>query len=330
MAKTNALYGTLNLVQTMILANIPSPPQGVWYLGSIPIRAYALCIIVGILVALWITQRRYSAMGGNSDTVWDAAIVIIPAGIVGGRLYHVITDYDKYFCADCNPVDALKITNGGLGIWGAVALGAVAVWVMFKIKGIPLGPFADAVAPGLVLAQGIGRLGNWFNQELYGAETTVPWALDIFYRVDEAGRNAPVSGHSTGEVIASVHPTFLYELIWNVLVCLFLLWAHKAWKLGHGRVFALYVAGYTLGRFFIENMRADDATMVFGVRINVIVSVVVFIVAVIIFLSLKKGQETPAEVDPKYHAKREQQAETDEAETSNASVGKNPPADSGK
>ena len=269
-------------------------------------------------------------MGGNSDTVWDAAIVIIPAGIVGGRLYHVITDYDKYFCADCNPVDALKITNGGLGIWGAVALGAVAVWVMFRIKGIPLGPFADAVAPGLVLAQGIGRLGNWFNQELYGAETTVPWALDIFYRVDEAGRNAPVSGHSTGEVIASVHPTFLYELIWNVLVCLFLLWAHKAWKLGHGRVFALYVAGYTLGRFFIENMRADDATMVFGVRINVIVSVVVFIVAVIIFLSLKKGQETPAEVDPKYHAKREQQAETDEAETSNASVGKNPPADSGK
>lgn len=330
MAKTNALYGTLNHVQTMILANIPSPPQGVWYLGSIPIRAYALCIIVGILVALWITQRRYSAMGGNSDTVWDAAIVIIPAGIVGGRLYHVITDYDKYFCADCNPVDALKITNGGLGIWGAVALGAVAVWVMFKIKGIPLGPFADAVAPGLVLAQGIGRLGNWFNQELYGAETTVPWALDIFYRVDEAGRNAPVSGHSTGEVIASVHPTFLYELIWNVLVCLFLLWAHKAWKLGHGRVFALYVAGYTLGRFFIENMRADDATMVFGVRINVIVSVVVFIVAVIIFLSLKKGQETPAEVDPKYHAKREQQAETDEAETSNASVGKNPPADSRK
>ena len=330
MAKTNALYGTLNHVQTMILANIHSPPQGVWYLGSIPIRAYALCIIVGILVALWITQRRYSAMGGNSDTVWDAAIVIIPAGIVGGRLYHVITDYDKYFCADCNPVDALKITNGGLGIWGAVALGAVAVWVMFRIKGIPLGPFADAVAPGLVLAQGIGRLGNWFNQELYGAETTVPWALDIFYRVDEAGRNAPVSGHSTGEVIASVHPTFLYELIWNVLVCLFLLWAHKAWKLGHGRVFALYVAGYTLGRFFIENMRADDATMVFGVRINVIVSVVVFIVAVIIFLSLKKGQETPAEVDPKYHAKREQQAETDEAETSNASVGKNPPADSGK
>src|SRR5699024_2031397 len=159
----------------------------------------------------------------------------------------------KYFCADCNPVDALKITNGGLGIWGAVALGAVAVWVMFKIKGIPIGPFADAVAPGLVLAQGIVRLGNWFNQELYGAETTGAWAVGMFCPVDEAGRNASVSGHYNGDVSASVHPPFLYELSWNVLVCLFLLSAHKAWKLGHGRVFALYVAGYTLGRFFIEN-----------------------------------------------------------------------------
>lgn len=298
----------------MILANIPSPPQGVWHLGPLPIRAYALCIILGILVALWMTVRRYTAMGGNPDTVWDAAIVVIPAGIIGGRLYHVATDYDKYFCADCNPVDALKITNGGLGIWGAVALGAIAVWVMFKIKGIPMGPFADAVAPGLVLAQGIGRLGNWFNQELYGAETTVPWALDIYYRVDAAGRNAPISGRSTGEIIASVHPTFLYELIWNVLVCLFLLWAHRAWKLGHGRVFALYVAGYTLGRFFIENMRVDEATMVFGFRINAIVSVVVFIIAIIVFFTLKKGKETPVEVDPKYHAElaEKQKEEGDE------------------
>ncbi|CCE54096.1 MAG: prolipoprotein diacylglyceryl transferase [Corynebacterium casei] len=307
-------------MQTTILANIPSPPQGVWHLGPIPIRAYALCIIVGILVALWLTQRRYTAAGGNPDTVWDAAIVIIPAGIIGGRIYHVATDYDKYFCADCNPVDAFKLTNGGLGIWGAVALGTLAIWVMFKIKGIPMGPFADAVAPGLVLAQGIGRLGNWFNQELYGAETTVPWALDIYYRVDEAGSYAPISGRSTGEVIASVHPTFLYELIWNVLVCLFLLWAHRAWKLGHGRIFALYVAGYTLGRFFIENMRTDEATMVFGFRINAIVSVVVFIIAVIVFFSLKKGQETPEEVDPQYQAKLAEEAseENDEAEATDA------------
>ena len=281
-----------------ILANIPSPPQGVWHLGPFPLRAYALCIIVGILVAMWMTQRRYVARGGNSDVVWDAAIVIIPAGIVGGRLYHVITDHQKYFCADCNPADALKITNGGLGIWGAVALGVFAIWVMFKIKKVPMAPFADAVAPGLILAQAIGRLGNWFNQELYGRPTDVPWALDIYYRINEAGEYAPVSGRSTGEVITSVHPTFLYELVWNVAVCLFLLWAQKAWKLGHGRVFALYVAGYTLGRFFVENMRSDEATMVFGLRINVIVSVVLFIVALVVFFKLPRGQETPAEVDP--------------------------------
>ena len=281
-----------------ILANIPSPPQGVWHLGPFPLRAYALCIIVGILVAMWMTQRRYVARGGNSDVVWDAAIVIIPAGIVGGRLYHVITDHQKYFCADCNPADALKITNGGLGIWGAVALGVFAIWVMFKIKKVPMAPFADAVAPGLILAQAIGRLGNWFNQELYGRPTDVPWALDIYYRINEAGEYAPVSGRSTGEVITSVHPTFLYELVWNVAVCLFLLWAQKAWKLGHGRVFALYVAGYTLGRFFVENMRSDVATMVFGLRINVIVSVVLFIVALVVFFKLPRGQETPDEVDP--------------------------------
>ncbi len=285
------------------LANLPSPPQGVWHLGPIPIRAYALCIIAGILVALWMTQRRYVARGGNADVVWDAAIVIIPAGIIGGRAYHVITDHDKYFCEGCNPVDALKITNGGLGIWGAVALGLIAVWVMFKIKKIPLAPFADAVAPGLVLAQGIGRLGNWFNQELYGRETTVPWALDIYYRVDEAGRYAPVSGTSTGEVIASVHPTFLYEALWNVAVCLFLLWAQRAWKLVYGRVFALYVAGYTFGRFFVELMRSDEATLIFGLRVNVIVSVVVFAVALIVFFKLPRGQETPAEVDPQAAAK---------------------------
>nr|WP_275436985.1 prolipoprotein diacylglyceryl transferase [Corynebacterium simulans] len=280
------------------MANIPSPAQGVWHLGPFPLRAYALCIIVGILVAMWMTQRRYVARGGNSDVVWDAAIVIIPAGIVGGRLYHVITDHQKYFCADCNPADALKITNGGLGIWGAVALGVFAIWVMFKIKKVPMAPFADAVAPGLILAQAIGRLGNWFNQELYGRPTDVPWALDIYYRINEAGEYAPVSGRSTGEVITSVHPTFLYELVWNVAVCLFLLWAQKAWKLGYGRVFALYVAGYTLGRFFVENMRSDEATMVFGLRINVIVSVVLFIVALVVFFKLPRGQETPAEVDP--------------------------------
>lgn len=211
----------------MTLATIPSPPQGVWYLGPIPIRAYAMCIIAGIIVAIWLTRKRYAARGGNPEIVLDTAIVAVPAGIIGGRIYHVITDNQKYFCDTCNPVDAFKITNGGLGIWGAVILGGLAVAVFFRYKKLPLAPFADAVAPAVILAQGIGRLGNWFNQELYGAETTVPWALEIYYRVDENGKFAPVTGTSTGEVMATVHPTFLYELLWNLLIFALLMWADK-------------------------------------------------------------------------------------------------------
>lgn len=274
------------------LAAIPSPPQGVWYLGPIPIRAYALCIIVGIFVAVWLTRRRYVARGGSADVVMDAAMVAVPAGIIGGRLYHVATDYDKYFCATCNPVDALKITNGGLGIMGAVALGVAAVAVMMRIKGLKLAPLADAAAPGIVLAQGIGRLGNWFNQELYGRETTVPWALEIYYRVDADGKFAPLTGYSTGEVMATVHPTFLYELLWNVGVCLFLLWADRKFEISNGRVFALYVASYALGRFFIEFMRTDAATIVLGLRINTITSAALLLGGIVAFFLMKRQRET--------------------------------------
>ncbi|WP_290216580.1 prolipoprotein diacylglyceryl transferase [Corynebacterium atrinae] len=285
-------------MHTTILANLPSPPQGVWDLGPIPIRAYALCIMAGILVGLWLTHRRYVARGGDADMVWDAALVAIPTGIIGARIYHVITDYDKYFCSSCTPVDALKITNGGLGIWGGVILGSIGVWLLFRWRKVPLGPFADAVAPGIILGQAIGRLGNWFNQEIYGRPTDVPWALDIYYRVDANGQFAPLTGHSTGEVITSVHPTFLYELLWNLLICALLIWADRRFRLGHGRVFALYVAGYTLGRFWIELMRDDSATMILGQRVNTWVSLLLFIGAVIVFFLLKKGRETPEEVNP--------------------------------
>lgn len=291
-------------MHTQILANIPSPPQGVWYVGPIPIRAYALCIMTGIVAATYIGIRRYQARGGNPDTVWDALIVCVPAGIIGGRLYHVITDHDKYFGEGKNPWQALNITAGGLGIWGAVALGALALFALMKHKGLPFLPLADSLAPGVILAQGIGRLGNWFNQELYGAPTDVPWALDLYYRVDEFGRYAPLNGRSTGEVIASVHPTFLYELIWNVLVFCLLIWADKRFTLGHGRVLWLYVAGYTFGRFFIELMRSDEATLILGLRVNTWVSAILFIVGVVMFMRSAKGRETPEEVDPDYEAAR--------------------------
>ncbi|WP_288857500.1 prolipoprotein diacylglyceryl transferase [uncultured Corynebacterium sp.] len=283
-------------MQTTILANIPSPPQGVWHIGWFPVRAYALCIITGILLAMWVGTRRYRTRGGDPDVIWDAAIVAIPMGIVGGRLYHVLTDHEKYFGPGKDPLQALNITAGGLGIWGAVALGAASVWLLLRWKKIAVGPVADALAPGIVLAQAVGRLGNWFNQELYGAETTVPWALDIYYRVDEQGAFAPLTGRSTGEVIASVHPTFLYELVWNLLVFAFLLWADKHFRLGHGRVFWLYVAGYTMGRFAIELMRTDAATLILGLRVNTWVSGLLFVVSLGIFFLLPRGREAEKEL----------------------------------
>lgn len=264
---------------------IPSPPQGVWLVGGFPLRAYALCILAGIIVAYFWSRKRYEARGGDPEVVIDALLVAVPFGIIGGRIYHVITDHDKYFGPGKNPVDALKITNGGLGIWGAVVLGGIAVWLLLRWKKLPLGPFADAVAPTIILAQAIGRLGNWFNQELYGGPTDGPIILEIYRRVDEAGRNASVMGRSTGEVIASVQPTFLYEMVWNLLIVAVLVWADRRFRLGGGRVFMLYVAGYTLGRVFIENLRSDPATTVFGdIRINVVVSAVVFVCATVMFI----------------------------------------------
>lgn len=285
----------MGATNTMLLAAIPSPPQGVWYLGSFPLRAYALCILTGIVVAYFWSRQRYADRGGDPEVVVDALLVAVPAGIIGGRIYHVITDHDKYFGPGKNPVDALKITNGGLGIWGAVILGGVAVALLFKFKRLPLMPFADAIAPTILLAQAIGRLGNWFNQELYGGPADGPLALEIYRRVDESGYLAPVTGRSTGEVIATVQPTFLYEMVWNILIVCLLVYIDRTRRLGGGRVFMLYVAGYTLGRFFIEMMRTDPATMVFGdVRINVVVSAVAFVAAAILFWATRnRRRETP-------------------------------------
>ncbi|MGI8458374.1 MAG: prolipoprotein diacylglyceryl transferase [Propionibacteriaceae bacterium] len=252
---------------------IPSPPTGVWQLGPLPIRAYALCIIAGIVVATLITTRRWVARGGRPDTVESVIVVAIPFGIVGARLYHVITDYELYFGPGRHPIDALKIWNGGLGIWGAVALGALGGWLMARRRGIRFPAFLDAVAPGIVLAQGIGRLGNWFNQELFGRPTTLPWALEI----DE--RHRP-DGYTQ---FATFHPTFLYELVWDVGVFVVLIVLDRRFRLGHGKVFALYVMLYTAGRFWIEALRIDTVNEIGGFRLNNYTSVIVFVAAVAVF-----------------------------------------------
>ncbi len=281
-----------------LLANIPSPPQGVWHLGPIPLRGYALSILAGIIIAVLWAKHRYADRGGDPEVVLDVAIFAIPAGIIGGRLYHVLTDWPKYFGEGGDPWRALNITAGGLGIWGAVALGTLAGLLVLKYRKVPVAPMLDAVAPTIILAQGIGRLGNWFNQELHGGPTDLPWGLEIYRRVDEAGNAAPVSGVSTGEVLAVVHPTFLYELLWNVAICILLVWLDRRLRLGGGIVFALYVAGYTLGRFFIELIRTDAATEVFGgLRINTVTSAVVFLIACgFVFALRKRRREAPGDV----------------------------------
>ncbi|RTL65938.1 MAG: prolipoprotein diacylglyceryl transferase [Pseudonocardiaceae bacterium] len=285
-------------------AFIPSPDRGVWHLGPLPIRAYALCIIAGIVVAVWWGERRFVARGGRPGTVVDVAVFAVPFGLVGGRLYHVATDWRTYFGPGGNPIDALKIWQGGLGIWGAIALGAIGAWIGCRRRGVPLPFFADAVAPGIVVAQAIGRLGNYFNQELYGGPTDMPWGLEIYNRVDPAtGLSDPLGGVALDTTpVAIVQPTFLYELIWNLLVAVVIVWADRRFRLGHGRVFGLYVAGYTLGRFFIELMRTDPATTVFGgIRINVVVSAVVFLAAVAYVAIVRGPRETltgPAAADP--------------------------------
>ncbi|MFD9699662.1 prolipoprotein diacylglyceryl transferase [Lentzea sp. NPDC059081] len=268
-----------------VLATIPSPDQGVWHLGPLPIRAYALCIIAGIIVAIWWGERRWVERGGIKGEVTDIAVWAVPFGLVGGRLYHVITDNQKYFGPGKNPLAALEIWNGGLGIWGAIALGAVGAWIGCRRKGIPLPAMADALAPGIVVAQAIGRLGNYFNQELYGGDTTLPWGLEIYRRVTPDGREDALAGVAVDHTpIQVVHPTFLYELLWNLGVALLIVWADRRFRLGHGRVFALYVAGYTAGRFWIELMRTDEATLILGTRVNVFVSALVFLGAVAYFV----------------------------------------------
>ncbi|MGW5704373.1 prolipoprotein diacylglyceryl transferase [Amycolatopsis japonica] len=287
----------VNTASAAFLATIPSPDQGVWHIGPVPIRAYALCIIAGIIVAIWLGERRWVNRGGTKGTVIDVAVFAVPFGLVGGRLYHVITDNQLYFGEGKNPLNALKIWDGGLGIWGAIALGAVGALIACRRRGIPLPAMADALAPGIVIAQAIGRLGNYFNQELYGAHTDLPWGLEIYQRYNPTNPDDFLNGVSTGVQLADspVHPTFLYELIWNLGVALLVIWADKKFRLGHGRVFALYVAGYTAGRFWIEMMRTDTANHILGLRVNVWTSILLFAAAIAYFvLAAKRGpREAP-------------------------------------
>ncbi|WP_144673379.1 prolipoprotein diacylglyceryl transferase [Arthrobacter sp. U41] len=297
----------------MIPASIPSPDWSGFDIplpwGSLRIHAYALCILLGIIAGLWLTSVRWSKRGAPEGSVWDIAIWAIPFGIIGGRLYHVVSSPDAYFGPGFDGTGDLslipQLQRGGLGIWGAVLLGAVGAWIGCRKAGVKLSAFMDAAAPGLLLAQAIGRWGNYFNQELFGGPTTLPWGLQI----DADNPNFPPGMAAE----THFHPTFLYESLWNLAGVGILLLLDRKFRFRRGRLFCLYAIYYTLGRVWIEAMRIDDAELInlFGIttRLNVWTSIFVLLgaLAAFIILGLRKptGPDTvylpgrePSEVEP--------------------------------
>ncbi len=257
----------------MPLASFPSPPRGVWHVGPVPIRAYALCIILAIIVAVFIGERRWRARGGRSGTISDIAAWVVPFGLVGGRLYHVITSPSPYFGRGGDPVKALYVWEGGLGIPGAILLGGIGAWIACRRRGISTAAFGDAVAPAIAVGQAIGRWGNYFNQELFGKPTDLPWGLEI----DEAHRGSYIQ-------YSTFHPTFLYEFVWDVVGVIVLLLVDRIFRIRRPALFALYVSWYTFGRFFEELLRIDPAHEYFGLRLNAYVSIVCFVLSTAFFI----------------------------------------------
>ncbi|MBD8608252.1 prolipoprotein diacylglyceryl transferase [Aeromicrobium sp. CFBP 8757] len=260
-----------------MLEYIPSPSQGVWHLGPLPLRAYALGIIIGALVAIWIGERRYQARGGRAGLIGDIAIWAIPFGIVGARIYHVVTDPELYFGEGRQVIDVLFIWKGGLGIWGAVLGGALGAYIGCRRYGASFSKVADALAPGLLVAQAIGRLGNYFNQELFGKPTDLPWGLEI------SPENRP-PGYTQFETF---HPTFLYELLWNLAAAALIIAIDRKVRLTGGRAFALYAMFYTAGRGWIESLRIDTVNHIGPFRLNVWTSIIVFLLALAYFVATR-------------------------------------------
>jgi len=277
----------------LVPSYLPSPSQGVWHLGPVPVRGYALAIIAGIAVAIWLGERRWRARGGEPGTIGDIALWAVPFGILGGRIYHVITSPQAYFGTGGRPLHALFIWEGGLGIWGAVALGALGAFIGARRRGVALPAVGDAIAPGIALAQAVGRWGNWFNQELFGRPSTVPWALEI----DPAHRPPGYESYAT------FHPTFLYESLWMLGVAGVLLWVSRRFAIGHGRLFALYVMLYCVIRLPMELLRIDPANHLFGVRVNVWVAILVFIGALVGFV-LSQRRHPGRDPDTAYRDRR--------------------------
>lgn len=308
----------------MTLAYIPSPTISQFSIGPVTIHIYALCILMGIVLAVWITTTRWKKLGGNFDQVLDITLVSVPAGIIGARLYHIITTPERFFGPDGDWAEMFCIWNGGLGIWGGVLFGALAAWAWCRHKHYPMALLADAIAPGLLVAQAVGRLGNWFNQELYGAPTTLPWGLKLNMEGTAIGHSEQCYDGATCPSGTLFHPTFLYEMIWNLIGAAIIVYiGSKAMKkLKAGSLFAVYIMWYTLGRTWIESLRIDYAHEFLGVRINVWVSMAVFVLGAVSFIVVQQmGKDTDLLAEKlRTVTEIEQRLENGESEDSSDSV----------
>jgi prolipoprotein diacylglyceryl transferase len=258
-----------------LLASLPSPAENGFNIGPLFFRAYGICYVFAVLGAVVVTSRRWEKLGGDGALVQECALWGFPAGLIGGRIYFVITSWNEVPDAWWGP---LAIWRGGLGIWGGIAGGVAAgIWVLHR-RGANIPVFMDCVAPGLLVAQAIGRVGNWFNQELFGGPTSLPWGLEI----DPEHRPAGYANDAT------FHPTFLYEIIWNLGLAALLVWLGHHRRIRPPGLFALYVAGYSLGRIWSELLRVDPAHRILGMRLNFWVAIALFLVGVIWFLRVQR------------------------------------------
>jgi phosphatidylglycerol---prolipoprotein diacylglyceryl transferase len=255
-----------------MLAYIPSPHTGVVHIGPLQLHMYGLTLLVAILACIWLTGRRWVAMGGDWELVTRVAVWGVAFGVLGARLYHDATSWSEV--PDPKWQGIWEVWKGGLGIWGGILLGALAGSIVVRRAGYSVAAFLDAAAPGLLLAQGIGRIGNWWNQELYGKPTTLPWGL----KIDAAHRPLNYLDRAT------FHPTFLYELIWDLAGVAVLLYVSRRFTIRPPGLFALYIAWYCFGRFFEELLRIDPAHQIAGLRLNAWVSIILFVASVSYFI----------------------------------------------
>ena len=283
------------------LAYIPSPGFSKFQIGPVTIRMYAVCILIGVCCAVWILTRRWKRAGGTFDQVLDLTLVTVPCGLVGARLYHCLSTPAMYFPPTGNPTSILKVWEGGMAIFGGIIGGALAAFLWCRHKRYPFALLLDCLAPGLLVAQAIGRLGNWFNQELYGKPTTLPWGLKLNEKSDAIGHSEICYQGTACPSGTLFHPTFMYEMIWNLIGAVLIVWIGNIYakRLRAGQLASLYMVWYGCGRSWIEEIRINYSTVILGLRTNTWTAILVALCGVALFLVLKRYGKTYDELTAK-------------------------------